>query len=436
MSDANSSRAPCANTTESQEKMGRKKLEEAGPPGSAARLRVELTAADWIISIITWGSAAGVIVWSMLNATPYVRAHVTPGWEDTAFVLPVVVDLAFVGSLRADEIASRYGASGGKWAGALRLFTGGASLFLNVGHSAENGDWTGVAQHLIAPGILVLVAEAGPAYRRRLSNRLTEVELEEAEKTETARKERDQEDEHKRKLAQEEADRKAESDRQEAERQRLQRLEDEERQRRQRREDEERALDLEERRETGRAKRDLDARRLDLEEKRLTTPAPVPAAPVRVPVAPVVSAPRTGVAAPQARTEADHGPAVAWKADTRATTPQTRTAPPVPVSAARTAPPAGRISVPVDVPADHQAPAPKTEAPAPAAPQRPAAPPKDWEREDLPADCAPGIAPALLTDQQSRARIRYGLAEGWTQRRIGEFAGRSATTVNKLKASL
>ncbi len=457
--------------------MGRKKLEAAGPPGSAARLRVELTAADWIISVITWGSAAGVIVWSMLNATPYVRAHVTPGWEDTAFVLPVVVDLAFVGSLRADEIASRYGASGGVWAGLLRLFTGAASLFLNVGHSAENGDWTGVFQHLIAPGILVLVAEAGPAYRRRLSNRLTEVELEEAAKAETARKEQDQEDERKRRQEQEEADRKAAQERADADRERQQR-----------REDQVFALDLEEKRETARATRELQARRLDLEEKRLTKPvpaahngtdgmtahryngttvpsAPAPqprpavaapaanghalAAPVRVPVVPVVSAPRTEVPAPQARTGADSGPVVASTADPRATAADRPASAPVPSPAprttdsaafARSAEPAAAAPLKdatASVAASQTAPARVVTArvdehqedePAPAA-----GPVKDWDLPGLPADCAPGRAPELLTDSQVTARIDYGLTQEWTQRRIGEFAGRSATVVNRRK---
>jgi hypothetical protein len=62
---------------------------------------------------------------------------------------------------------------------------------------------------------------------------------------------------------------------------------------------------------------------------------------------------------------------------------------------------------------------------------------KDWDMPGLPADCAPGRAPELLTDEQARARIVYGLSRTvWTQRRIGQFAGRSATTVNKIKASM
>ncbi|MFE2562146.1 hypothetical protein ACFXGT_40325, partial [Streptomyces sp. NPDC059352] len=405
----------------------------------------------------------------MLNATPYVADHLDPQWRKTAFVLPLVVDLAFLGSLRADEIASRHNVSGGAWAGLLRLFTGAGSVFLNIGHAAEKGDWTGVFQHLITPGILVLLAEAGPVYRRRLSKRLDDVERTEADKATAARKTAAAEEERLRRHAQEEADRQAEADRAEADRAR-----------RQRREDQEFALDLEEKRETARAARELQARRLDLEAKRIAAPvpaahsgvngmtarrydgttaetipapqprpvpaAPVPAAPVRVPVAPVAPAPRAEVPAPQARTGAANGPTVAPQADPDATAarkavqapqsapqapaePRTtdsaafaRPAEPAPVqprkdvtasvAAAQTAP--ARVTARLD---EHQ-----EEKPAP-----PAGPVKDWDLPGLPAEVRPGVDPIMLTDPQVNARIDYGLTQGWTQRRIGEFAGRSAT---------
>ena len=69
--------------------------------------------------------------------------------------------------------------------------------------------------------------------------------------------------------------------------------------------------------------------------------------------------------------------------------------------------------------------------PASAGPQLPAALPKDWELPGLPAETGPGLRPEVLTHTQVEARIRYGLAQEWTQRRIGEFAGRSAATVHK-----
>ncbi|MFI1840320.1 hypothetical protein [Streptomyces olivaceoviridis] len=440
-------------------------------PAALRRLRTEIRAADRTITSGTWVIAAGMVLWSMLNATPYVRAHITPGWENTAWVLPLVTDVAFVIALRADEIASRHGAKAGVWPVLLRLFTGGASVFLNIGHSWENDDATGVAQHLVAPMLLVLAAEAGPAWRRGLAARLAQAESEAEKKAAQARREAEREAQQRRLQEQADADREAQKAREEADRQRAQAWEDERRR-----------LELEDQREESRAKRALEARRLDLEEKRLavavpaahtgtdgttadrhngttahrpygmtapSTPAsaaqprpaapaaPAPTAPVRVPVAPVASAPRTEVPAPQARTEAATGAAVAPKADPDATaahkaaqalhaTPQAPAAPrkdaTASVAAAQAAAP-GRVTARIEDQEDKS---------APAAPQ-PKGPVKDWDLPGLPADCAPGRAPELLTDTQVTARIDYGLTQGWTQRRIGEFAGRSATVVNRRK---
>ncbi|MDQ0913727.1 hypothetical protein QFZ22_009799 [Streptomyces canus] len=411
-------------------------------PAALRRLRTEIRAADRTITSGTWVIAAGMVLWSMLNATPYVRAHITPGWENTAWVLPLVTDVAFVIALRADEIASRHGAKAGVWPVLLRLFTGGASVFLNIGHSWESDDATGVAQHLVAPMLLVLAAEAGPAYRRGLAARLAEAEGEAEKKAAQARREAEREEQQRRLQEQADADREAQKAREEADRLRAQAWEDERRR-----------LELEDQREEARAKRALEARRLDIEEKRLTTSAPgpqprpavtapalnghAPAAPVRVPVAPVASAPRTGIPAPQARTGADNGPAVGSTADPRTATADS----PTPVrqdataSVAATQTARARVTARIE---EHQEAKPETavpahskilERPTPA----PVGPVKDWDLPGLPADCAPGRAPELLTDAQVTARIDYGLTQEWTQRRIGEFAGRSATVVNRRK---
>ncbi|WP_032774063.1 helix-turn-helix domain-containing protein, partial [Streptomyces sp. NRRL F-3218] len=67
----------------------------------------------------------------------------------------------------------------------------------------------------------------------------------------------------------------------------------------------------------------------------------------------------------------------------------------------------------------------------PAAPKPPAGPVKDWDRPGLPDQVRPGIDPIMLTDDQARARIRYGHTQGWSQRRVATFAGRSPSTVHK-----
>ncbi|MFE0382343.1 hypothetical protein ACFW1M_43885, partial [Streptomyces inhibens] len=199
--------------------------EPAQELGPLERLRAETAQADRVIRWVTWGCTAGMVLWSMLTATPYVAAHVTDGWQKTAPVLPLVVDAAFVGALYADEVASRHGISGGAWALMLRLFTGAASVFLNIGHAVETGDGTGVGQHLIAPGVLVLLAECGPVYRRRLVNRLTAAEEKER---------RDQE--RQRVRDQQEADQQRRQEQQDEDRRRAQAQEDQDRLRKQRQE--------------------------------------------------------------------------------------------------------------------------------------------------------------------------------------------------------
>ncbi|WP_327278455.1 helix-turn-helix domain-containing protein (plasmid) [Streptomyces sp. NBC_01224] len=137
-----------------------------------------------------------------------------------------------------------------------------------------------------------------------------------------------------------------------------------------------------------------------------TADAPATAAdrPVSAPVA--SSAPRTTDGAAFAR-PADRAPA---RKDVTAS-----------VAAAHAA--AGRVSARVDV-VDQEPPAEK------------AGPVKDWDLAGLPADCAPGRAPELLTDTQAHARIRYGHKHGWSQRRVATFAGRSPSTIHKHYSAL
>ncbi|MFI9630947.1 hypothetical protein, partial [Streptomyces sp. NPDC052042] len=395
--------------------MSRKTLErgpEPRPVSALERLRSEIGAADRFITVVTWSCAAGMVLWSMLNATPYVRAHVAVGWERTAFVLPLVVDAAFVGALRADEIASRHGVRAGAWPVLLRLFTGASSVFLNIGGSWEKDDWTGVFQHLVAPGLLVLLAEAGPAWRRSLAAKLAAAETAEEQNV------------------QREADRKRRQEREDADRARAQRLEDERRERAQRKEDEDRALDLEERREAARVARQIEVRRLDLEEKRITATIPTPQSHV------------------DGMTAQRHDGTTAHRTDgvTAAAAPAPASAPsfpaapvPVPAPVRESATAAVRAAAPVparesvsgavaaSAPARPQVSA-RIPAPEPERQEEPAGkagPVRDWDLPGLPDACAPGRVPEYLTDAQVTARIDYGLTQGWTQRRIGEFAGRS-----------
>jgi len=132
------------------------------------RLSVAITATTAVIAAIT-------ITFSVLTATRFVSSHGTPLWA--APLVAVATDCAFLMSLAADAFLARYGLpEPGAWPKRLRWFTGLASVGLNDGQSIAVRDFTAVAIHSIAPLLLVLLAEAGPSYRRAFSGALAALE--------------------------------------------------------------------------------------------------------------------------------------------------------------------------------------------------------------------------------------------------------------------
>ncbi|MCQ4046700.1 hypothetical protein [Streptantibioticus rubrisoli] len=130
-----------------------------------------------VLSAGTWFIITGVVFYSLMTTTPFVAAHSARGWEWSGFVLGLMVDAAFVMALQADSLLSGYGvADPGPWPRRFRFFTGGASVFLNTWHAVEGRDWVGVAVHLIAPALLLIVAEVGPVYRRAMADALARAE--------------------------------------------------------------------------------------------------------------------------------------------------------------------------------------------------------------------------------------------------------------------
>lgn len=279
----------------------------------------------------------------------------------------------------------------------------------------------------------MLLAEAGPVYRRKLAGRLTAAEAEREARAEAERVRQAQEAEERRRREQEEADRQAERDRIEEDRRRALEQQEEDRRRRLAREDEDRRAELEQRRRSQEAAHALELRRLELEERRLVMAATPQSRPAAHPRPGVSAGPLNGHQSAAPAPTGHQVPAPAPKASTAALE---RPAAPAVLEARTHASASGRITARVEDAEEVEGIKGQEHEPPAARPAK-AALPKDWELPDLPADCAPGRAPELLTDAQSRARIRYGLGRGWTQRRIGEFAGRSATTVNKMaKAAL
>ncbi|MGW3179675.1 hypothetical protein ACWDD9_10460 [Kitasatospora sp. NPDC001119] len=120
-----------------------------------------------VISTGTWVLTGAVVAVSMSTAAPFIDAH-SPGYG-TGPVMAVAGDGCFILSLQADSVLSRFGVKPGRWPALFRWVTGLATVWLNIGAAALEGDLVGVVIHLIPPLLLLLVAEAGPAYRRALA---------------------------------------------------------------------------------------------------------------------------------------------------------------------------------------------------------------------------------------------------------------------------
>ncbi|MET8623591.1 hypothetical protein ABZW30_07520 [Kitasatospora sp. NPDC004669] len=123
-----------------------------------------------VISTGTWVLTGAVVAVSMSTAAPFIDAH-SPGYG-TGPVMAVAGDGCFILSLQADSTLARFGVSAGRWPALFRWVTGLATVWLNIGAAALTKDLVGVVIHLIPPLLLLLVAEAGPAYRRALARSL------------------------------------------------------------------------------------------------------------------------------------------------------------------------------------------------------------------------------------------------------------------------
>lgn len=156
---------------------------------------------------LSWVIVFGVILFSVFTVTPLVEASTPEGWEWSAPILPIVVDVAVVISIRVDAIVARLGGSTSGWPLALRVLTGGMSVALNIGHSALDGDLVGVGVHTAAPVTLIVIAEASLKWRREIAAATVRIEAERREQAEAKRREQREREERSR--AERETDRAA-----------------------------------------------------------------------------------------------------------------------------------------------------------------------------------------------------------------------------------
>jgi len=129
---------------------------------SIKRTRRVLTGGRWFL-------ITGLVFYSLMTTTPFVSAH--SEWQWSGWVLGLIVDAAFIMALSAESTLAKYGVTKlGGWPVAFRWVTGLSSVFLNVWLSVSAHDWVGVAVHLIAPALVMLLAEVGPVYMKALAD--------------------------------------------------------------------------------------------------------------------------------------------------------------------------------------------------------------------------------------------------------------------------
>lgn len=103
-----------------------------------------------------------------MTGTQFIGAHCP--WHWSGWILATSIDAAFVMSLHLDATLARYRISSGHWPAVFRLLTGAFSVFVNIGDAALHRDLVGTVIHLLAPALLLVLGEAGPAWQLQLAN--------------------------------------------------------------------------------------------------------------------------------------------------------------------------------------------------------------------------------------------------------------------------
>jgi len=110
----------------------------------------------------------GLCFYSLMTTTPLVAAH--SEWAWSGWALGAMADAAFIMAITADSTLARHGITHlGGWVRSFKWFTGLSVVYLNIWTAVEARDAVGVAIHIIAPALVMLLAEVGPIYTAALS---------------------------------------------------------------------------------------------------------------------------------------------------------------------------------------------------------------------------------------------------------------------------
>jgi hypothetical protein len=134
-------------------------LETAARQAAVRTARRAAQLMDTVLLVV----AALTMAFSLGNIHTFALNHQVA--DPIAWFLAPAIDLALVAALVGDAVLSRRQLGAGKWATALRWYTGAATLVLNGWEAVASQDPAAIVLHVIPPVLLFVLAEAAVPYR-------------------------------------------------------------------------------------------------------------------------------------------------------------------------------------------------------------------------------------------------------------------------------
>lgn len=146
--------------------------------------------AAWVLQVGAWGVRSLVLVavlalvFTMVNVQVFAAAgHSVSSFEWwIAWLLDPMASITMGTAIVFEGLLAGYGRKEG-WLAATKWYAGGCTWLMNIWSSVAASSPAGVLLHSVAPGLVLLLAEAAPRVRRQLAEIVTSL-VRQAEKLE------------------------------------------------------------------------------------------------------------------------------------------------------------------------------------------------------------------------------------------------------------
>jgi hypothetical protein len=137
---------------------------------------------EWLQKTARWGSrtiitvAILALVFTMVNVQVFAATgHTADSFEWwIAWLLDPMASITMGAAIIAESILADYGRTQ-NWLIATKWYAGGATWGMNIWHSVVNVIPSGIFLHSVAPGLILLLAEAAPRCRRKFAAIIAEL---------------------------------------------------------------------------------------------------------------------------------------------------------------------------------------------------------------------------------------------------------------------